>query len=395
MRKKRIFAVIVLCITVFAGGCGKEEAVSFVKNQVAQAMEPEEVKKLRDLEIASVDGEHQEHCFQQLSEEEQRVYRQLQRAVEEFQEEIYLTTADEECVDRAYEALGRDHPELFWIRNKQVSYKTIYQTYTVFQPGYLETSEEALQVQQAMEEACNEVAQRLDSGSRTYDKVKTVYEYVIWNTQYQESDRDQSISGVFGQKKAVCAGYASAVQYLLERLGVECYFVTGQQGKTGENHAWNIVNIDGSYVYVDATSADQPEFLGIEEEQMQNEQVTMYDYLCPFPEEYKEMFQPSDDFTFPECTENRWNYYMLHESCFTGFSLDEAVDCARAQIDGGSTVVRFKYTDEEGFQKAWEVLGNSRNNQEIPQYYMEFQGTSQLEYYSGSLQELKTIYFIF
>lgn len=395
MRKRKMVAVIVLSIAVFAGGCGKDGAVSFVKEQMAKAMEPEEVKELRDREVASTDGEHQEHCFNQLSEEEQRVYRQLLAAVEEFQEEIYLTTADEEVVDRAYEALGRDHPELFWIRNKQISYKTIYQTYTVFQPGYLETREEAAQIQQAMEQACSEVAQKLGSESSTYDKVKAVYEYVIWNTEYEESERDQSISGVFGQKKAVCAGYASAVQYLLEKLGVECYFVTGKQQTTGENHAWNIVNIDGSYVYVDATSADQPDFLGIQEEQMQAEQVTMYDYLCPFPEEYEKMFQSSAEFVFPECQENRWNYYMLHDSCFTGFSLDEAVECAKSQIDAGSTVVRFKYADEEGFQKAWEMLGNSRNNQEIPQYYMEFQGRSQLEYHSGSLEELKTIYFIF
>mgnify|MGYP000004771903 FL=1 len=51
----------------------------------------------------------------------------------------------------------------------------------------------------------------------------TVYTYVIDNTEYVISDDDQSIAGAFWKKQAVCAGYAGAVQYLLERLDIPVF----------------------------------------------------------------------------------------------------------------------------------------------------------------------------
>ena len=84
---------------------------------------------------------------------------------------------------------------------------------------------------------------------------------MIDNTQYQASDDDQSIAGVFWKKEAVCAGYAGAVQYLLERIGVPCIYVDGSTQGSTEGHAWNIVKLDGEYYYVDATNGDQPDFL--------------------------------------------------------------------------------------------------------------------------------------
>ena len=73
-----------------------------------------------------------------------------------------------------------------------------------------------------------------------------------------ESEHDQNIARVFWKKQAVCAGYARAVQYLLERLGIPCIYVEGNTIGSSEGHAWNIVQIGGQYYYVDATNGDQP-----------------------------------------------------------------------------------------------------------------------------------------
>ena len=64
-------------------------------------------------------------------------------------------------------------------------------------------------------------------GADDYTKVMSVYTYVIDNTEYVISDDDQSIAGAFWKKQAVCAGYAGAVQYLLERLDIPSRFVNG------------------------------------------------------------------------------------------------------------------------------------------------------------------------
>ncbi len=79
--------------------------------------------------------------------------------------------------------------------------------------------------------------------------------------EYQTGEDDQSIAGVFWKKSAVCAGYAGAVQYLLERLDIPCIYVDGSTKGSTEGHAWDIVKIGQEYYYVDATNGDQPDFL--------------------------------------------------------------------------------------------------------------------------------------
>ena len=53
--------------------------------------------------------------------------------------------------------------------------------------------------------------------------------------------------------QSVCAGYARAFQYLMQELGIPCFYCTGY---AGEAHAWNIVLLDGKYYNVDVTWDD-------------------------------------------------------------------------------------------------------------------------------------------
>ncbi len=52
---------------------------------------------------------------------------------------------------------------------------------------------------------------------------------------------------------SVCAGYSRAYQYILQKLGIPCYYCTGS---SGEDHAWNIVKLDDGYYNVDVTWDD-------------------------------------------------------------------------------------------------------------------------------------------
>ena len=54
----------------------------------------------------------------------------------------------------------------------------------------------------------------------------------------------------------MCAGYAASVKYLLDKIGIPCIYVQGTSLETNIGHAWNIVEIEGEYYYVDATYGD-------------------------------------------------------------------------------------------------------------------------------------------
>lgn len=52
----------------------------------------------------------------------------------------------------------------------------------------------------------------------------------------------------------VCSGYAHAFQYLCGLGGIECHYVSGPFN--GEDHAWNIVELDGKSYFADVTACD-------------------------------------------------------------------------------------------------------------------------------------------
>ena len=106
-----------------------------------------------------------------------------------------------------------------------------------------------------MEHALEEVKEQITQDMSAYDKVKNSFiRNLIDHAEYEASEDDQNIAGIFWKKKAVCAGYARAVQYLLEQLGVPCIYVEGNARDSDEGHAWNIVEINGEQYYVDATN---------------------------------------------------------------------------------------------------------------------------------------------
>ena len=412
MKKRRLGSffvpVIVLCVIFFGRyGYGQKAEVPGAASgafdiirSVARSLlsgEPEEVAALREAEVAQTDEGHQEYYFRQLGDEERRVYREMLNGVRERKENFYVTLSDDDAVNRIYHAVLKDHPELFWAHNREKIYKTTYtdSDYCTFSPGYTYTEGEIKEIRSAMEEAYQNVLAQIPEGADDYEKVQTVYTYVIDNTAYQESNDDQSIAGTFWKKEAVCAGYAGAVQYLLERLGISCIYVDGSTAGSTEGHAWNIVKLNGEYYYVDATNGDQPDFLNGDAAQLVEHKTTVYDYLCPFPLEYEGVYTASSEFKVPECTSTAMNFYVLNQGCFDTYDWQSVYDYCKMRLDNGAAVVRFKFNGQEAFGQAFDEWITGGSVQDVAQYYMQLHGMRQVEYHYGVLDNLNTIYFIF
>ena len=401
--KKRNFcpmAAAVLTAAVilqpFSASAGALDQIQSIAKSIISG-EPKEVEELRQMEVAQSEEGHQEYYFKQLTEEEQRVYRELLKGIRAREKEFYLTISDDDSIDRSYHAVLKDHPEIFWVHNREKIYKTTYSDsdYCIFTPGYTYTDSEIDEIQTAMEQSFQEVRALIPEDAGDYEKVRIVYTYVIDHTQYQTGEDDQSIAGVFWKKSAVCAGYAGAVQYLLERLDIPCIYVDGSTKGSTEGHAWDIVKIGQEYYYVDATNGDQPDFLNGDAAQLEEHKTIIYDYLCPFPEEYEKTYTPSEELTVPACTAKDLDFYVLNQGYFEDYSWQDIYDYCKMRMDNGAAVVRFKFGSQEAFSEACQELLDDGVVQNVAQYYMKLHGLGQVEYHYGVMDNFYTIYFIF
>lgn len=173
------------------------------------------------------------------------------------------------ALKNVYEAVVCDHPELFYVdtafscnayEDGQVvditlSYNELAGTY--------EASKKAL------EKAANKIIVDAVELEDDYEKARFVHDELIALCEYAEGAAvSQSAYSALVNNQAVCAGYARAYQYVLQQLGIPCYYVSGY---SGEDHGWNIVNLYGEYYNVDVTWDDAPD----EEDESEN-----YTYFC-------------------------------------------------------------------------------------------------------------------
>lgn len=86
---------------------------------------------------------------------------------------------------------------------------------------------------------------------RPEEKVKRAHDIICQNTVYNFNDYDQTAYSLVSLGETVCAGYAKTMQIMCNAVGVDCLMVTG------DNHAWNTVQLHGTWYELDATWDDQ------------------------------------------------------------------------------------------------------------------------------------------
>ncbi|MBR5783287.1 MAG: hypothetical protein IKY33_03590 [Clostridia bacterium] len=100
-------------------------------------------------------------------------------------------------------------------------------------------------------------------------RVRAIHDYLVQYTEYAELEEvdDHTAYNVLVNGRGVCDGYTYAAHLLLKAAGIESMVALGMA--TGEEHAWNVVKLDGNYYHMDVTW-DDPVGAG--------EQMTVYDY---------------------------------------------------------------------------------------------------------------------
>ncbi len=193
--------------------------------------------------------------YHMLNDSEKELYRQIYAnafaMVEQFKPcvEVFSTN-----VGRVVEAVYMDNPVLFWVEN---SYGCKYGTdgrVLEISLQYNEAAKKPDQSRQKFDEKAEEILRIARTLSSDYEKEKYVHDKLAAQVSYgAEAPMNQSAYSALVNGKTVCAGYTRAFQYLMQQLGIPCYYC---RGYSGENHAWNIVELYGDYYNVDLTWDD-------------------------------------------------------------------------------------------------------------------------------------------
>lgn len=190
-----------------------------------------------------------------LGSRQQELYRQIYANAKalnkSFAPIVQTTTAQLKSV---FEAVSNDHPELFWLNTdytcKFLSGGQCLEITLSFNSA-ADNIEQSMSLFQEKAEAVLSQASQLGSD---YEKERYLHNALLKQTKYDlGADMNQSAYSALVNGSTVCAGYARAFQYLMQQAGIPCYYCTGY---SGEDHAWNIVGLEGEYYNVDVTWDD-------------------------------------------------------------------------------------------------------------------------------------------
>lgn len=193
--------------------------------------------------------------YQMLTENQQSVYRQIyanaQDLTEKFAPEKAVSASD---VKTAFEAVIGDHPEMFWLETGYSSKYLANGQCVEIDLKYNSTADDLESAKQRFDAAAQNLITGAASLDSNYEKEKYVHDALASAVTYDlTADMNQSAYSALVNGKSVCAGYARAYQYLLQQLGIPCYYCTGY---SGGDHAWNIVKLEDGYYNVDVTWDD-------------------------------------------------------------------------------------------------------------------------------------------
>ena len=269
------------------------------------------------------------YAFSHLNTHEKAVYLVFYDAILHFkqrEDNFPLHTTYQE-ISKIASYVYCDHPELFWFEGRfSTNYQTDtqYANYTDF--TYLMSADQARACQKEIDAHTASFLKGVNKRMSDYDIALSVFRNIISLVDYDTLKLETShklphymhnlrnIYGVFVEKKAVCAGYAKAFQYLVNRLGIECTFVTGM-GKTSL-HSWNLIRLNGDYYYIDVTWDDHSD---TKPSPYNSDEIT-YDYFCVDSKTLLQDHTPDYNIPLPKCTAKECNYYFKNGLLLSSFN---------------------------------------------------------------------------
>lgn len=300
------------------------------------------------------------YFYGQLSSSERVVYDELLRGLMAMQSSIpFSSGVSFDMISRMVELVLNDHPEIFWfsgagnMSQRGGSFS--------FQPKYTISRETKQEREARIRRVVSEFLESTRRCRTDVECLEAAFNYLVKNVSYVDGCIDnQNICSALLNHKSVCAGYSKSLQYLMQKMGKECLFISGITAKKGR-HAWNIVKLGGKYYHTDVTFGDRSFSDGtMVGSGLPAELEAEYAYLCMSDEEAlrERRITMKAGIRLPACTSNQMSWYRRNHLCFT--SAEEAWRQIEQSLSRGQKYWCCQFESDSAYSRFVMDVSNSR-----------------------------------
>lgn len=365
-RKKVIVTTVIITyvIAIFLSGCEDMENIGDESlSEIVSIIMSEEEPQSQDEQEAVREVSEIYYAYHSLSEAEQRLYLEMLDALTDMSDEVKLSTLDSTLLDRIFACVLNDHPELFYVEGFQYTEHFIGDELIeiTFEGTYSMTKDEAELVLMEIEKSLSGCMSEVPLNEDEYNTVKYLYEYLINNTEYdKDADNNQNICSAFLGGRSVCQGYAKAMQYMLQKVGIQTLLVTGYTDS--ERHAWNLVRVNGKYYYLDPTWGDASySYSGDENPDDETFSPSInYDYFLVTTDEILRTHSFEDIVELPVCDSMEDNYYVREGLYFTGYDEQQLENIFDSELVKMADYITLKCANSQVYNEMISALIEDR-----------------------------------
>ncbi len=274
-----------------------------------------------------------------------RVYNSLARAAYNLDTTpINFSPLTIEEVNSVYFCMCHDFPEIFWLNGYSYTSTTIQLKFRCLKSDGKVDKKQIDRKREELRKAAAPFVKGIKKDTDPYQAFLTIYRRLILTIDYDgigldnnnvteyTDDTLRSLHSALVNHKVVCAGYAVALQYLLNLVGIPSCYVVSEDNANGGCHAFNIVKIGKHCYYVDATWGDRSNT----KTGNANKNDISYEYCCvPYSEfiihhdrNYIPYHIPRNEYypNLKKYESSDYEYYRYHKAYFTRNDQKQLVD---------------------------------------------------------------------
>lgn len=234
-----------------------------------------------------------------------------------------------------------DWPELFWLSGYSYNTQTFKLTFRCLdENGDVDVRQIKKKIK-LLKKGAKEFTKGITRRTKPYDACLKIYRRLILKLDYdgiglniragEDIGSDDSLRSLYSalvEHKVVCAGYAFAMQYLLQFVGISAAYVSSETAPGNTTHAFNTLRIGKYCYYIDATWGDNSNTMTGET----NRGRITYDYFCvPYREfvmtggNAREYHEPRKEYytNLEEFKATRHEYFRHNDAYFDRYDEDK------------------------------------------------------------------------